>query len=108
MAGDIRYAAVDDGIHQKLTQALSIIRMRTLKASIDEWDGQPCDLLVAEAKDDYGKAAIEEAFGRGIPVVIVGEGQSGSQGVFHLPRDSSIAGVTRILNGALQGEAHRA
>jgi len=105
MAGDIRYAAVDKTLYHKLSQALSIIQMRTLGARMDEWNGLSCDLLVAEAQDQQGQAAIKDAFGRGIPVVVVGDGDAARDGVYHLPRESTIAGVTRVLNGALNATA---
>jgi len=102
MTGDIRYITTDDGIHNKLRQATSIIRMRLLGTSLAEWDGQDCDVLVAEAQDPAGEVAIQEAYARGIPVVVIGGSGAQAEGIVHLSPEASVQSVTRVLDAVLK------
>lgn len=106
MAGDIRYAGVDQRTQSKLRQAAPILTMQSVHLhktglKVDEWDGQSCDLLVAQAGDETGRAAIAQAAGKGITVVAIGDAEDVPEAVFNIPPDSSTAALTRTLKRAL-------
>lgn len=105
MPAYIRYIGVDGQIERKLRQAAPIATMYSREANVAEWDGTPCDVVVAGTGEQTGRAAIDRATSEGIPVVAVGDDGERPATPYNIPPQSSIADMTRALKVALDASA---
>lgn len=78
MLFDIRTAALDDLVDQRVRLAVSLLGAYRLRARLSAWDGTRCHLLIASADDAYGRQAIELAHRRGTAVLALGEPDAGA------------------------------
>lgn len=101
MPAYIRYIGVDGQVQRKLRQAAPIATMYSREANVAEWDGKPCDVVVAGTGDQSGRSAIDRATAEGIPVVAIGDGGERYGTYYNIPPKSSIADMTRALKVAL-------
>ncbi|MCD9028023.1 hypothetical protein LDO26_07355 [Luteimonas sp. BDR2-5] len=73
MLFDIRTAALDDLVEQRIRLAASLLGAYKLRARVSPWDGTRCHLLVAPIGDAYGRQALSRALDRHTPVIALGE-----------------------------------
>lgn len=72
MLFDIRTAALDEGLQQRVRLAVSLLAAERLHAQIGAWDGTRCHLLIAAIDDEYGRRALALALRRGTPALALG------------------------------------
>lgn len=106
MTHTIQYVGVDSGLESKLREAAPILTMHSVSLhaegiQVEEWNGGPCDLVVAQSGDADGRAAMVEAIGQGIPIIAIDAPQDATQVDFSLSPDCSTATLTRTLKMAL-------
>lgn len=70
---DIRTAALDDLVDQRVRLAVSLLGAYRIRARLGVWDGTRCDLLIASADDSYARQTIALAQLRGTSVIALGE-----------------------------------
>lgn len=69
---DIRTAALDEGLQQRVRLAVSLLGAEHLRARISGWDGTRCHLLIAAIDDEYGRRSLALALRRGTPALALG------------------------------------
>lgn len=104
MLFDIRTAALDDLVEQRVRLAISLLPAYKLRGRASPWDGTRCHLLVAAADDAYGHQALTLAMRRGTPVVALGE-PIGDLGVEPLNPFSTASTLAKTIRTQLRGIA---
>lgn len=100
MRFDIRTAALDELLEQRLRLAVSLLGSFRIRANVTPWDGTRCDLLVAAANDRDGQEAVGLAERRGMGVLALGSGWAG--GGVDESRWSTAAGLAMGIRDRLE------
>ena len=69
MLFDIRTAALDESVEQRILLAVSLLGAYRLRARLGAWDGTRCHLLIASSDDACGRQALDLAQRRGTPAI---------------------------------------
>lgn len=104
MQFDIRFAALDGQVEQRLRLAASLLGAYRLRAQVSAWDGTRCHLLVASTDDAYGRQALGIAARRGTAIIPLGNTES-TPGVPTVALNAPASTLARLLQARLQGEA---
>ena len=107
MLFDIRTAALDDLVEQRVRLAVSLLGAYRLRARSGAWDGTRCHLLIASADDSYGRQALSIAQRRGTPVIPLGETEA-MPGVASISAFTTASALAKVIRDQLQGAAPQA
>lgn len=77
----LRTAALEEEVEIRVRIAASLLAASSIHASVEPWDGTRCDLLIANARDAYGKQALDLALRRGTPVIVMSNDSAMHDGV---------------------------
>ena len=103
MLFDIRTAALDDLVEQRVRLATSLLGAYRLRAKVDAWDGTRCHLLIASAEDSYGRQALSLAQRRGTPIIPLGETEA-IPGVASISAFITASALAKLIRDRLQGD----
>lgn len=98
---DIRTAALDDEIENRVHLAVPQLAAYKLRARVTPWNGTRCHLLVAAADEKYGHMAILLALRRGTPVIALGQPIE-PLAVSPLPRDLTAEALIDAMRARLE------
>lgn len=98
---DIRTAALDDEIENRVHLAVPQLAAYKLRARVTPWNGTRCHLLVAAADEKYGHMAILLALRRGTPVIALGKPIE-PLAVSPLPRDTTAEALIDAMRARLE------
>jgi len=100
---DIRTAALDDLVEQRVRLAVSLLGAYRLRAKVGPWDGTRCHLLIASSDDAYGQQALSLAQRRGTSLIPLGETES-TPGIATISAYTPAAALAKLIHERLQGE----
>ena len=80
MSIDLRHAGLGEDAEQRIRLAASAMAAHHFKVLVSPWDGPRCSVLVADAGDAYGRAAMSTALRRGTPVLALAADANAAEG----------------------------
>lgn len=101
MLVDIRTAALNAEIENRVQQAASRLLVRRTRVRVSPWNGTRCHLLVAAADEKYGHMALLLALRRGTPVIALGQPIE-PLAIAPLPANITVEALTRALQERLE------
>lgn len=101
MVLDVRTAALDDHVQERVNDAVARLGAHKLRARVSPWNGTRCHVLVAAANEKYGHMALLLALRRGTPVIALGEPIE-PLAISPLPANAGTDALTRALHERLQ------
>ena len=101
---DIRTAALDDLVEQRVRLAVSLLGAYRLRAKLGPWDGTRCHLVIASTDDPYGRQVLSLAQRRGTSLIPLGETES-TPGIPAISTFTTASALAKLIHERLQGNA---
>lgn len=101
---DLRYAALDETVEQRVRLAAETLAAYRIEARASDWDGTQCGVLVAGSDDAYGRRVIDIARRRGISVLAIGAAVDDADKTLAVS-EATIVAIARGLRALLEARS---
>lgn len=98
---ELRYAALDDAVEQRVRFAAQALAAHRIRAQASSWDGTQADVVVVNADDGYGRHVMEIARRRGTPVLALGGDPGLEPQAVLRPETATVSAIAKSLRELL-------
>lgn len=98
---ELRYAALDDVVEQRVRFATQALAAHRIRAHASPWNGTQADVVVVNADDGYGRRVMEIAQRRGTPVLALGGVPDLEAEAALRPEAATVAAIAKSLRDLL-------